>query len=220
MATRKTTAKKSAANNQKAAARRTQAQKAADAAATARNTANNSAGANVPVNPSPRDVRAPTAQERPFTLAAADLETQKAASVEQQLATPIDSHLGAVVAPRVSVVEQAMAQRAADVNQMQQEADRARESEQAVRAANAGISGDIAATPRVPDVSGRDPQGVHPDVTSPTSAAPAVDVPVPGTGVADPRDLAPGQDLTPSPPISSSNILPTPNKAGSVYAKL
>lgn len=216
MATRKATTKKSA--NQTAAKQRvTAAQKQADADATARNTAANISADNVPA---PESVRAPTAQERPFTLAAADLQTQKAASVEQQLATPADSHLGSVTAQRVSVVEQAMAQRASDISDMQKEADAAAESEQAVQAVNAGISEDLAQTPRVPVAPGKDPQGVHPDVTSPTSATPAVDVKIPGTGVADPRDLAPGQDLTPSPPMSSSNILPQPNKPGSVYSRL
>ena len=155
-----------------------------------------------------------------LTLQGADLETQKAASVEQQLATPIDSTLGTVVQQRVGLVEQAMAQRAGDLSQMHAEADKAAKAEADTHAANAGLSGELAQTPRVPVAPGKDPQGIHPDVTSPTSAAPAVDVKIPGTGVADPRDLAPGQDLTPSPPMSSSNILPQPNKPGSVYSRL
>ena len=51
--------------------------------------------------------------------------------------------------------------------------------------------------------------GIHPDVTSPTTG-PVVNVP--GTGVAKLSELAPGQSLAPSPPISSSNILPQPDK--------
>lgn len=62
------------------------------------------------------------------------------------------------------------------------------------------------------------PAGIHPDVTSSTSHA--LDMPVPGTGVAELTDLAPGQDLSPSPPVSSSNILPQPDKPGSLYSKL
>lgn len=62
--------------------------------------------------------------------------------------------------------------------------------------------------------------GVHPDVTSPTNLM-ASEVPaLPGTGVADPRDLAPGQDMSPSPPVSSSNILPQPDKPGTPFSKL
>jgi hypothetical protein len=65
------------------------------------------------------------------------------------------------------------------------------------------------------------PTGISPDVTSPTTG-PVGQVArnIPGTGVADIRDLAPGQDLSPSPPVSSSNILPQPNKPGSVFSKL
>lgn len=226
MATQKTTKKsaKKATNQTSAKQRVSAAQKQAqlDAEATQRNSAANLSGQNVPsdASPAPASVRSPTAEERPFTLQAADIGTQKAASVEQQLATPPDSHLGTVTAQRVSVVEQAMAQRAQDLTQMQRDAEKAAASEQAVQAANAGLTGEMAATPRVPVAPGKDPAGIHPDVTSPTSATPAVDLPVPGTGVADPRDLAPGQDLTPSPPMSSSNILPQPNKPGSVYSKL
>lgn len=65
------------------------------------------------------------------------------------------------------------------------------------------------------------PTGISPDVTSPTTGPIGqVAANIPGTGVADIRDLAPGQDLSPSPPVSSSNILPQPNKAGSLYSKL
>ncbi len=155
-----------------------------------------------------------------LTLQAADLQTQKAASVEQQLATPIDSTLGTVVQQRVGLVEQAMAQRAGDLSQMQAEAARAEQAQAQEHRINAGVApAGVASTPRVPVAPDKDPAGIHPDVTSPTTAVPG-EVRVPGTGVADPRDLAPGQDLTPSPPMSSSNILPTPNKPGSLYAKL
>ena len=41
----------------------------------------------------------------------------------------------------------------------------------------------------------------------------------PGTGVADPRDLAPGQDLSPCPPGGVS-IAPQPNKEGSLFSKI
>lgn len=61
--------------------------------------------------------------------------------------------------------------------------------------------------------------GIHPDVTSPTTG-PAADLHIPGTGVAALEDLAPGQDLAPSPPTSSSNIVATPNKPGQLFAKL
>lgn len=65
------------------------------------------------------------------------------------------------------------------------------------------------------------PTGIHPDVTSPTTGPIGqVAQNIPGTGVADIRDLAPGQDLSPSPPVSSSNILPQPNKPGSLFSKL
>lgn len=62
--------------------------------------------------------------------------------------------------------------------------------------------------------------GVHPDVTSPTNLMAAETPALPGTGVADPRDLAPGQDMSPSPPVSSSNILPQPDKPGTPFSKL
>lgn len=51
-------------------------------------------------------------------------------------------------------------------------------------------------------------QGVSPDVTSPVDLS----APVLGSGVAKLHELAPGQSLAPSPPISSSNILPQPEK--------
>jgi type II secretory pathway pseudopilin PulG len=63
------------------------------------------------------------------------------------------------------------------------------------------------------------PAGISPDVTSPTSGS-VGEVKIPGTGVADIRDLAPGQSLAPSPPVSSSNIVPTPNKPGTPFAQL
>lgn len=65
------------------------------------------------------------------------------------------------------------------------------------------------------------PTGISPDVTSPTTGPVGqVAQNIPGTGVADITDLAPGQDLSPSPPVSSSNILPQPNKPGSLFSKL
>ena len=99
---------------------------------------------------------------------------------------------GEAIANKESEIREAMQQRAADVARMQAEAEERAQAEADEQAAKADV-----------------PEGVHR----------VPDTPVPGSGVADPRDLAPGQDLSPSPPYGV-NITPQPNKAGSVYSEL
>ena len=63
-------------------------------------------------------------------------------------------------------------------------------------------------------------QGISPDVTSAVNVTSLGELPVPGTGVAHPDDLAPGQSMAPSPPQSSSNIVPNPDKPGTHFSKM
>lgn len=200
MATKKQTTKKSATKkanpNQTAAKRRTAAKDETQRAAPARD-----------------DVS---------VLGNADVETQKAAAVAASVQAG-DPQLQWAVDPRASAVQQALADR----DRLLQEGEtRRRQAERARQETTQRIMRDLQPEPRAPlDNPTRrpdDPQqvGVSPDVTSPTSLMHHDEPRLPGTGVADPRDLAPGQSMAPSPPISSSNIVPTPLKPGTHFSKI
>ncbi len=155
-----------------------------------------------------------------------DTETQKAAAGAAQVR--VTSFTGDVpaqaVSQRVGSVEQALAER----NRVLEQAQREQEQRAVVEQQNtADVMTNLQAPLRAPADNPTGPRahgvnevGVHPDVTSPTNLMAAETPALPGTGVADPRDLAPGQDMSPSPPVSSSNILPQPDKPGSNFSKL
>lgn len=199
-ATKKSTAKK-AATNQSAAKQRTAA-KAQETAARA------------------------TGQTDLQKFGDADTETQKAASVAAQV--EVGSFTSAdqqgAVSQRVDAVQAAVAERDKILREAQQE-----EQQKAVveQQNSVDLMSNLQAPPRAPSTNATGPKahgvnevGIHPDVTSPTNLMAAETPALPGTGVADPRDLAPGQDMSPSPPVSSSNILPQPDKAGTGFSKL
>ena len=208
MATRKnaakTATKKSAdkATNQKAAKQRTTA--AAKQKAQARATGNT-------------DVQ---------KFGNADTETQKAAAGAVQITSASFStpEQKAAVSNRQSAVEKALAER----DQILQQAQKEEASQAVVEQQNvADVMTELQAPLRAPSTNPTGPKahgvnevGVHPDVTSPTNLYAAQTPALPGTGVADPRDLAPGQGMSPSPPVSSSNILPQPDKPGTGFSKL
>lgn len=220
MATRKTAAKKAAkkTTNQQAAAKRTAKKSVkADTTPTADQTdASRTAAARVTVGDSTlTDVS---------KFGTSDTETQKAAAGQAQLeATSFTGDAAGAVNLRVSNVQAAVAEQRAVAEQAAKE-----EQAQAVVASDnaAAVMNDLQAPLRAPTtnstqkVHGVNEVGIHPDVTSPTNLMGAQEPALPGTGVADPRDLAPGQDMSPSPPVSSSNILPQPDKPGSRFSKL
>jgi hypothetical protein len=156
----------------------------------------------------------------------ADEQTQKAAAGAAQLEVTgfSTSDQRSAVSTRVGAVERACAERDRILQQAQREQEKAAHvDEQNV----AAVMNDLQAPPRAPATNATGPKahgvnevGIHPDVTSPTNLYAAETPALPGTGVADPRDLAPGQDMSPSPPVSSSNILPLPDKAGTPFSKL
>lgn len=166
------------------------------------------------------------------TLADAPLEVLTAASVIAGRAATSgnDSLLASTVQNAISQVDEAVALREAQATALAaQQAARDAQAE-VERLQNAGVGVDPAApgvavmrapldNPMQKPAGDAAPPGIHPDVTSPTSGSPG-EVRIPGTGVADIRDLAPGQSLAPSPPVSSSNIVPTPNKPGTPFAQL
>lgn len=166
------------------------------------------------------------------TLADAPLEVHQAAAVIAGRAATSgnDSVLASAVQQKISQVDEAVALREAQAQALQKQQE-ARDAQREVeRLQNAGVGVDPAApgyavlrapldNPMQKPAGDAAPPGIHPDVTSPTSGSPG-DVKIPGSGVADIRDLAPGQSLAPSPPVSSSNIVPTPNKPGSPFAQL
>ena len=178
----------------------------------------------------------PTVPETPVpqnpTLADAPLEVHQAAAVIAGRAATSgnDSLLASTVQAKISQVDEAVALREAQAQALEAQ-QRARDAQKEVeRLQNAGVGVDPRepgyATLRAPldnpmqkPAAEVAPPGIHPDVTSPTSGSPG-EVKIPGTGVADIRDLAPGQSLAPSPPVSSSNIVPTPNKPGTPFAQL
>lgn len=219
MATKKTAAKKAAkTTNQKAAAKRTANKSAAPAAeaGTARGAPVSAAGASTRASADPgTDVG---------TFGTADLETQKAASVAAQAQyVPNDNNLTPSVGLRLDAVQQAVSERDRLVREGE---NRRRTHEEVVTQNQSGIMNDLQSSPKAPfDNPLQKPiepgqTGIHPDVTSPTNAMADEQPRLPGTGVADPRDLAPGQDLSPSPPVSSSNIVPTPLKEGTNFSKV
>jgi len=166
------------------------------------------------------------------TLADAPLEVHQAAAVMAGRMVTVGNEgvLQQTVDTKVSQVNEAVQLREAQARSLEAQ-QRAREAQQEVeRLQNRGVGVDPRepqyATLRAPldnpmqkPAAEAAPPGIHPDVTSPTSGSPG-EVKIPGTGVADIRDLAPGQSLAPSPPVSSSNIVPTPNKPGSPFAQL
>lgn len=199
-ATKKTTAKKSA-TNQSAAKQRTAA-KAQETAARA------------------------TGQTDLQKFGDADTETQKAASVaaQAQVTSFSTSAQQGAVDQRVDAVQQAVAERDKILREAKQDEEKAAVVDQQNAA---DLMTSLQAPLRAPTTNATGPKahgvndvGVHPDVTSPTNLMAAQTPALPGTGVADPRDLAPGQDMSPSPPVSSSNILPQPDKAGTGFSKL
>lgn len=156
----------------------------------------------------------------------ADTETQKAAAGAAQLEVTgfTTSEQQGAVNQRVSSVEQAVAERDRILREAQKEEQQAAVVEQQN---SVDLMSNLQAPLRAPSTNPTGPKahgvnevGVHPDVTSPTNLMAAQTPALPGTGVADPRDLAPGQDMSPSPPVSSSNILPQPDKAGTGFSKL
>lgn len=167
-----------------------------------------------------------------LTLADAPLEVLQASAVIAGRAATSgnDSLLASTVQTAIANVDEAVQLRESQAKALQAQQD-ARDAQREVeRLQNAGVGVDPTApgyaTLRAPldnamqkPAGDAAPPGIHPDVTSPTTAAPG-DVKIPGTGVADIRDLAPGQSLAPSPPVSSSNIVPTPNKPGTPFAQL
>jgi hypothetical protein len=166
------------------------------------------------------------------TLADAPLEVHTAAAIAAGRMATVgnDGLLSATINNAVSQVNEAVQLREQQAQALQNQ-QQARDAQAEVeRLQNAGVGVD----PRAPGYAAlRAPldnpmqkpaadaaaPGISPDVTSPTSGSPG-DVRIPGTGVADVRDLAPGQSLAPSPPVSSSNIVPTPNKPGTPFAQL
>lgn len=119
------------------------------------------------------------------------------------------------VATRESDVLDALNQRNADVRKMHSEEERRRNEEQERRDRDREKQRErtlnTAMETRVP---------VTEDTVSPVGPGPARPANrVPGTGVADPKDLAPGQDLRPSPPGGVS-ITPLPDKPGTKYSAL
>lgn len=172
----------------------------------------------------PTDTRSPAelaqAQELGQTLADHSLEVHQAAAGNAQgLAAPYAAD-GVVAATneRVDAIHAAVQARNAEALEMTEKNAKAAEGHEAQRVENVSVPLDSAgakeAALRVPEglqkpAAAYAPQGISPDVTSPVTG-PVVQVP--GTGVAKLSELAPGQSLAPSPPISSSNILPQPDK--------
>lgn len=120
---------------------------------------------------------------------------------------------------RESEVQKAVSQRESDVKSMQKDFD-GRERTEVVRRKEMRTS--MAPAMRVPVEPGSRtvPTGIDADVTSPVAVGVgALPDHMPGTGVADPKDLAPGQSLEPSPPGGVA-IAPLPNKPGTLYSKL
>jgi hypothetical protein len=219
MATRKTTAKKAAATNQKAAAKRTAAkQEPKD------NPVSNETTRAATTSEQADHARVTSGETDVQRFGDADTETQKSAAGTAQLAYATgQSGSTDASTQRLSAVEQAVAERDKIV---QQAADEAKRAEQVESANVAEVMTDLQSAPKAPVTNAMQQPlavadvGIHPDVTSPTNLYAMQNPALPGTGVADPRDLAPGQDMSPSPPISSSNILPTPTKPGTPFSKL
>lgn len=167
------------------------------------------------------------------TLADAPIEVQNAAAVMagRMATTGNDPVLQEQLGARVSAIDEAVALRSAQAaalvaNEQAAVAQAQAETAESVAPASVQTPGQMGlrapmsnAMQHRSDVA--TPAGIHPDVTSPTTGPIGqVAKQIPGTGVAEITDLAPGQDLSPSPPISSSNILPQPNKPGSLFSKL
>lgn len=136
----------------------------------------------------------------------------------------VDTNTGAFndeVGSREQRIRQALSEREAKVGQMRSEKERQWHGHHAAPATVVARPGatplrvpagpDDAAAPTV------DEQG-NEILPTPPAAVAAPHGP-PGTGVADPADLAPGQSLEPSPP-GGVNIAPLPDKPGSVFSKL
>lgn len=172
--------------------------------------------------PAPVDARTPAelakAQELGQTLRDHSLETHNAAAGMAQLETAGSDAVTAATGERVDAINAAVEARNAEAKRLQDQNAKEAEGLEANRVDNAavplGSAGADENALRVPagvakPAAPYNPQGIHPDVTSPVTG-PVVNVP--GTGVAKLSELAPGQSLAPSPPISSSNILPQPDK--------
>ena len=192
----KTAAEKKAASNQKAAAKRTASKAAASTDASA-------------------------------AYGTANTETQKAAAgyaqTGQSTKLAADPSLAGAVQSRESRIRAAVAEQQ---SVGKQSAEEVRRADEAAAEQHEHVMNELEAPLRAPTTNAmqapREPGqvGIHPDVTSPTNLMAAENPALPGTGVADPRDLAPGQDMSPSPPVSSSNILPLPDKPGTHFSKL
>jgi hypothetical protein len=206
------------AKNRKAAASKTAAKKSAKKAATPTTKAS---AAEQPERPVP----SAAGDARSLPLGDHGLDTHVIASTLQQTPTlaaaTAPDHVVQAVSQRQQAIQKAVADRSAAARRA---AEQVPQMEAAEQAQLTSVANSTEGVPRAPlDNPTRKPlidppAGIHPDVTSSTSHA--LDMPVPGTGVAEITDLAPGQDISPSPPISSSNILPQPNKPGSLYSKL
>ena len=195
-------ATKTAAQNQKAAAKRTS-------------------------NKSATTAKADEATDASAAYGDANTETQKAAAGYAQSghdpSAVADPSLQKSVQVRLSRQEEAVAEQQRVAKEA---AEQARKAQAAEAEQTTHVMNELEAPLRAPtDNAMQKPAapaqvGVHPDVTSPTNLMAAETPALPGTGVADPRDLAPGQDMSPSPPVSSSNILPQPDKPGTPFSKL
>lgn len=152
-----------------------------------------------------------------------DTETQKAASVAAARTAPVTGTYGDAVGSRQDAISKALSERETIIKQAAKEVPAQADAEAANTTAlmndleaplKAPVTNPLQKPLQVTDV------GIHPDVTSPVNLFAAQAPALPGTGVADPRDLAPGQDMSPSPPVSSSNILPNPDKPGTNFSRL
>lgn len=221
--TTKTAVRSTPAKAAKKATTKTTAKKAAPAEkqspnASMPNLAERRASAPAPTTDTRTPAELAQVQELGQTLADHSLETHQAAAGMAQMETTGSDPVVAATNERVDAINRAVEARNAEAKRLQDEAAKNAEGHEAMRVDNLsvplGSPGAEENALRVPagvakPAAPYNPQGIHPDVTSPVTG-PAVNVP--GTGVAKLSDLAPGQSLAPSPPISSSNILPQPDK--------
>lgn len=207
------------AKTTKTAVRQTAAQKAAKAAS-ARTAPAGEAGKSAPAVDTRTAAQLAEQQALGQTLADHSLSVHQAAAGAAQLATGQrgNTTLADATGERMSAIDAAVKARSDEARRIQDQNAKAAEGEEAMRVENQSVPldsmGAAEAEMRVPAGVAKaavtyEAQGISPDVTSPTTG-PVVHVP--GTGVAKLSELAPGQSLAPSPPISSSNILPQPDK--------
>lgn len=153
------------------------------------------------------------AAEHPADLSTNDSPEVHRAAQGFAAQAAVTTALGSTASEKQSQIEQAMTERARIVDEMADEIDRDLQAEAEQQAQERKL---VRRPPVVPSRFA----GIHPDVTSATSTPPGdVAEHTPGTGVADPRDLAPGQDLSPCPPGGLS-IAAQPDKPGTNFSRL